>query len=569
MQKKWKYKNEKLNYQAVVNMSDKYHIPRVIATLLLNRGVDGDEVVNYIKKPMSGIINPYKMLGMDKAVKRIVRALENKEKIVIYGDYDVDGITSTSLLYSFLEERGAYVKYYIPDRREEGYGINILAVNRLAKEGTKLLITVDCGITAVGEVEFAKLQGMDVIITDHHTCKEKLPTAAVAVINPKQPDCTYPFDTLAGVGVAFKLMLALAMELGLNTSEYFKKYADLAAIGTIADVVPLLGENRIIAARGLEVLKTTQRPGIRALLEVSGTEQSKLTASSVAFVISPRLNAAGRLGSASTSVDLLLCSDREKAQKIALELDEENKKRRETELKIYNEALEMISRDEKFNEKKVIVLAHEGWHHGVIGIVASKINDLFYKPCILISYEGNEGKGSGRSIPNFNLFDALTHCDSLLTNFGGHAIAAGLNLHMSDFEAFDIEINKYAQSMITPDDMIPSVNIDCKLRETDVNINSVKMINKLEPFGMSNEKPVFSIEGMQIASISAVGLDNKHLRIRFMKNNTYINGIGFSMGNMIKTLHTGDIVNIAFIMDINVYQGIESVQVILKDIQKP
>lgn len=563
----WIFKNKKLNADAINRIAQEHNISRTIATILLNRGIDETEISSYMKKSMSDIINPTLMLDMDKAVERVNAAVENKEKIAVYGDYDVDGITSTALLYEFLASIGADVEYYIPDRKGEGYGINIMAVNKLVKKGIKLMITVDCGITAIGEVEFAKLQGMDVIITDHHTCKDRLPTAAAAILNPKRPDCEYPFDSLAGVGVAFKFILALAMANGINTKEVFAEYVDIATLGTIADVVPLLGENRIIVDKGLKLIQNPRRKGLRAIMEVSGLTGKTVTASSIAFAVAPRLNAAGRLGTATTAVELLLTKDDNKAREIALALDDENKERQATEKQIFNEALELIASDPNFAKKKVIVLAKEDWHHGVIGIVASRLCDMYYKPCILISHSNGIGKGSGRSIKSFNLFDALTHCEKQLTDFGGHAIAAGLNINMSDLDAFIKEINKYADETLTEQDMIPSVEIDCPLSEQALTLENAKILSHLEPFGMRNEKPVFAMASAQIINIAAVGADSKHLRLRILKNNHPINCIGFGMGEFTKLLNKGDFINLAFQIDINSYQGIESVQLLIKDIK--
>lgn len=562
----WNFRNKKLRDDDINNISQEYRIPCVISTILLNRGIERGEISSFLKKSMSDIVNPELMLDMDKAAERINSAVRNKEKIAVYGDYDVDGITSTALLYEFLSSIGADVEYYIPDRKGEGYGINIMAVNKLFKQGIKLMITVDCGITAIGEVEFAKLQGMDVIITDHHTCKDRLPTAA-AILNPKRPDCEYPFDSLAGVGVAFKLILALAMSNGMSTKDVFAKYVDVATLGTIADVVPLTGENRIITDKGLKVMQSPKRPGLRAIMEVAGVLGKNVTASTIAFAIAPRLNAAGRLGTATTAVELLLTKDENRAREIALILDEENRERQITERQIFDEAIEMIAADVNFEKKKVIVLAHEDWHQGVIGIVASRLCDLYYKPCILISHSNGVGKGSGRSIRGFNLFDALSHCEKHITDFGGHAVAAGLNVNMSDLEAFIKEINKYADEVLTEQDMIPSVDIDCPLSERALTLESAKMLSKLEPFGMGNEKPVFAMANAQVANIAAVGMDNKHLRLRVNKNNQMINCIGFGMGEYASMLRTGDFINLAFQMDINTYQGNETVQLILKDLK--
>lgn len=563
----WIFRNKKLDEKKINSLSDTYRIPRVISTILLNRNIDGENISVYLKKSMSDIVNPNLMLDMSKAVDRICSAVKNKEKIAVYGDYDVDGITSTALLYEFLISIGADAEYYIPDRKGEGYGINIMAVNRLIKDGIKLMITVDCGITAIGEVEFAKLQGMDVIITDHHTCKERIPTAASAIVNPKRPDCEYPFDALAGVGVAFKLILALAVKNGLNTNEIFKKYADIAALGTIADVVPLLGENRIIADKGLKLMQNPQRAGLRAIMEVAGILGKKITSSSIAYAIAPRLNAAGRLGNASTAVELLLTHDIKRAREIAAVLDEENKLRQATEKQIFDEAISMIADDPNFEKKKVIVLCQEDWHQGVIGIVASRLTDIYYKPCILISYSNGIGKGSGRSIKAFNLFDALSHCEKHLTDFGGHAVAAGLNINMSDIDGFIKEINKYADETLTERDMIPTVDIDCPVSETALTVENAKALTGLEPFGMCNERPTFSISNVQIAAISAVGADNRHLKLKICKNGRYAVCIGFGLGGYASNIRRGDFVDIAFNMDINEYHGTETLQMVIKDIK--
>lgn len=566
VEKIWQYKNNALKREDIEAASRELHIPAVFATILLNRGIEREEMLPFLQKSMKSIINPMLMTDMDKAAKRICEAVDNGESIVIYGDYDVDGITSTSLLYEFIASIGGNVDYYIPDRKGEGYGINIMAVNKLIKQGKKLMITVDCGITAVGEVEFAVLQGMDVIITDHHTCKERLPLAAKAIINPKRDD-EYPFKELAGVGVAFKLALAVALERGMNTNEVFAKYIDLAAIGTVADVVPLVNENRIIVDRGLKALQSSRRPGIRALLEQSGMGGKPINAATIAFAVAPRLNASGRLGQAATGVRLLLSRDEAEAAQIAADLDEQNKERQLTEQKILDEAMEMLAADPNFEKKKVIVLAHEDWHHGVIGIVASRICEKFYKPCILISHSNGIGKGSGRSIEGMNLFEALSECEEYLTQFGGHKIAAGLTINISELDKFTEKINKYADEHLTESDMIPHVKIDCSLSERALTLKNVQLLSKLEPFGVGNEKPVFSLSGAELMYISAVGSEGRHLRVSVRRGDCRVNGIGFHLGALAERFKIGDTVSLAFQMDINTYQGKQSVQLLIKDMQ--
>lgn len=566
IKKIWQYKNEKIKREDIEAITSNLHIPPIFATILINREIPKSEMLPFLQKSMKNIVNPMFMTDMETAAQRIETAIKNKEKIVVYGDYDVDGITSTALLYDFLSSLGADVGYYIPDRHDEGYGLNIMAVNKLIKQGARLMITVDCGITAIGETEFAALQGMDVIITDHHTCKERIPTAAKAVVNPKRDD-EYPFKELAGVGVAFKLMLAVVVKMGMNTTEYFNRYIDLAAIGTVADVVPLVEENRIITDRGIRALRTTRREGIKAMLDLGKISPDNITAATIAFFISPRLNAAGRLGKAEMSVELLLCKDPLKAQQSAQELEQLNKERRIAEQQIWNEAVEMIENDPNFEKKKVIVLAKENWHQGVIGIVASRLCEKFYKPCILISHSNGIGKGSGRSTDGLDLFEALSACEDELTMFGGHKVAAGLTINISELDKFTEKINKYADEHMTETDFIPKIKIDCAVSEKAVTLENAELLTKLEPFGTGNEKPVFAMRGAEIVYINAIGNEKKHLRMSIRKKGRQMNCIGFFMGAYADELKTGDIVNLAFVMDINTYQGNRGVQLMLKDIQ--
>lgn len=564
----WCYKNRGIDFEELKSFSEKYNMPPVIATILFNRGIKSGEAAKlFMQKPLSGIHNPFELPDMELAAKRIADAVRNNEKIVVYGDYDVDGITSCVLMYSYLKSEGADVDYYIPDRVSEGYGINIMAINKIARSGAKLMITVDCGVTAVGEVEFARTQKLDVVITDHHTCKEELPRA-VAVVNPKRPDSTYPFDALAGVGVAFKTVLAVAMELGRNTREVFSQYVELAAIGTIADVMSVTDENRIIIEHGLEVMRNGGNIGVRALIEVSGALHKGIDASTVAFVVAPRINAAGRIGSSDLAVKLLLSETEEEAALVASELDKANRERQEAEQAIFEDAMDKIMKDTTFDKKQVIVLWGEGWHHGVIGIVASRICERFYKPCILVSFENGVGKGSGRSIPGFNLFEALSATEEHLTNFGGHSAAAGLGINMDSIDAFTAAINKYAAGILTPEDMIPKIDIDCRLKPETVSVGFAKAIKKLEPFGTDNERPVFSVTGVKIIAIDTVGADKKHLKMRVAAEQTVISAIGFNMSEYAAFFKNGDIVDVAFSADVNVYQGRETPQLLLRDIKK-
>lgn len=566
MQEKiWEYKSKQLNKDDILALSENYGLPTVISCILLNRGIrtNGD-VTRYLKKGLDCIHNPFDFDDMDKATERILSAVDNGEKIVVYGDYDVDGITATSVLYKFLKKIGADVEFYIPDRMSEGYGVNVIAVNKLIKKGVKLFVTVDCGITSVGEVEFAKTIGADFVITDHHTCKEEIPRA-VAVINPKRPDSSYGFDALAGVGVAFKLVLALCIRLGLDTKAAFMEYADLVAIGTIADVVSLLGENRVIVERGINALANTSNPGIKALLEVAGLGGKTPDSQSVAFGLSPRLNAAGRMANAGIAVELLTEENPQRAMEIAVHLDQLNRKRQDIEKKIYQEAL--LQAESFTQEQSVYVLSSHNWHSGIIGIVASKLSELFYRPCILISIEDGKGKASGRSIEEMNLFDALSHCEELLTAFGGHSQAAGLSISEENIDAFRTKINEYAKNCFRNKTLVPRLYIDCPVDTKDITLASAKMIARLEPFGMGNEVPVFSAKDMRVLTVQTIGQDNKHLRLYLSDGKNKFNAIGFNMGEMVKTIRAGYLADIAFSLNVNLYNGVEYLQLVLKDVK--
>lgn len=564
-EKIWEYRNKSLKKEDIIELSKNCNIPPALAVILMNRGIVTQKAVSeYMKKSLESVHNPLMLDDMEIACERIEKAILQKEKIVIYGDYDVDGITATSIVYKFLKSLDADVSYYIPDRFSEGYGINILAVNKLARSGVSLMITVDCGIASIGEIEFAKTQGIDVIVTDHHTCREELPKA-VAVINPKRPDSAYAFSGLAGAGVAFKLVLALAIKLGMSTKEVFAEYVELAAIGTIADVVPLIDENRVIAEKGIKSLSNTKNKGIKALLRTAGVEGKSIDSTSVAFFIAPRLNASGRMDNAGVAVRLLICESDAEAERICSELDELNSKRKQEEQVVSKEALDLL---EKEGDKLVYVLSGDGWNHGVVGIVASRICEQLYRPCILISFDGEKGKGSGRSVPEMNLFDALMDSEEHLSAFGGHAQAAGLSLNRGELDAFKKKINAFAKENINVDELVPKLKIDCNLDGQSVTMAAAKMIEALAPFGEGNEQPVFSMTGLKIVLAASMGADGRHIRMRLSDGKNIFNAVGFGMSEYLNYVGEGDFVDVAFVMNINTYQGTENLQLILKDIKK-
>ncbi len=564
--KRWIFSDKSIDSGEIRTLSDALGVPLVIASVLLNRNITTPEAADtFLSKSIKNVHHPFLLKDAKKASERIKEAVENKENIVIYGDYDVDGITSTAILYMFLKSLGANVSYYIPNRSDEGYGINIAALEKIQKTGAGLLITVDCGITAVNEVEFAKALGFCVIITDHHTCKQKIPDA-YAVINPKQPECSYPFKDLAGVGVAFKLILATALTMNLSAQEYFDRFIDIVGVGTIADVVSLQDENRIFVTYGMQALKRSKNAGLRALFDVAGIKDRPINTSLISFMVAPRINAAGRVGSAKDAVELLITTDENAAQHIASDLEAENRSRQLTEQQILSEALEMINNDPSFKEKKVIVLSKENWHHGVIGVVASRLVDKFYKPAILISLKDGIGKGSGRSIKGFNLFDALTNCSDLLLKYGGHELAAGLGLNFDGIAEFDKAINKYAESHLSDEDAIAYINIDQLLEPCDLNLKNAQMLSVLEPFGMGNPQPVFAILNTNLVSKRVIS-DGRHAKLTLSKNGKNIDAIGFGMAPQLSNLFVGSKLDIAFTMGINVFRGEKSLQLILKDIR--
>ncbi len=564
MQKnKWEYRKGG-DQDKALELSRTYGIPPLVANILLKRGVTDFDPFLY--PDTSKLYDPFLMKGMREAVARIIRAIESGETITVYGDYDADGITSTAILVRFLRLRGAQVDYYIPGRLQEGYGVNNQAIETIAGGGSTLLITVDCGITATAEVEHAKTVGLDVIVTDHHECKDEIPDA-VAVLNPKQKDCSYPFEKLAGVGVVFKLLQALCMELKLHLQELFDETLDLVAIGTVADVMPLLDENRILVKNGLEQISYTQNKGLKALAKQAEISLRDMTTGTIGYGIAPRINAAGRVGDPRCAVELLLATEDRCAEELARELDIENKNRQASEQLIFEEATSILSENPALMEAPVLVLAHEGWHHGIIGIVASKMTERFHKPCILISLHDGVGKGSGRSIKPFNLFAALDACRDDLIKFGGHDLAAGLTLPEEKIEDFRKHINAHAESMLEKEDFIPVLTLDAELPLLYMNLNTVDKLSVMAPYGMANPNPVFVCRNLTVTGIRVLS-EGKHIRLTLSDGTYTAYAIGFSMGALGETIKLQDKVDIVFTLDINVYRGEQQVQIQLRDLRR-
>lgn len=561
MKKSWKY--EKQSEEEVKRICEKFEVSPLVAKIIVNRKFNSDEEINnYLNPDISKIYNPYLMEDMDKAVERIKKAIDNKERVVVYGDYDVDGITSITVLKKYFKDLGLDVDTYLPNRLDEGYGLNIAAIDKIANQKDTLIITVDCGISAIDEIDYANSKGLEVIVTDHHECGEVLPNA-VAIINPKRPNTQYPFAQLAGVGVAFKLIQAISMKLGLPEESYLK-YIDIVCIGTIADIVPLIDENRIIAKYGLQKFENTKNIGMKALIEKCGF--NRIDSGVISFGLSPRINACGRIRDPQKALDLFLVEDEKEAQILAAELDDANMERQNIERKIFESAKERIENSNIKNDP-IIVLGDDNWHHGVIGIVASKLVDLYSKPCILVCFEGDEGKSSGRSLPHFDLFNAVSSTADLLERFGGHEMAVGLTIKRENFEEFRKKLIEYTAERIKGE-YVNEITVDTVVKSNDISLDVVDELKKLEPFGEKNPVPIFLYKNMKIEAIRTLSND-RHLKLS-LKDNQYIyDAIGFNLGDLKNNFLCGNKVDVVHTLEINEFNGVKKVQLNVKDIMKP
>ncbi len=565
--------------EETAEISQTLEIALPTAQLLVNRGCkNSEEARRFLVKETEQLHDPFLMKDMDSAVERILTAIENEEKIVIYGDYDVDGVTSVSSLYLYLKERDADVGYYIPSRNGEGYGVNCTAIKKLADAGVQLIITVDTGITAVEEVIYARSLGVDVVITDHHECHSEIPET-VAVVNPRRPDCEYPFKELAGVGVVFKLLCALESAFCPEeplidcVRRVSRGYGDLVAIGTVADVMPVVDENRLIISYGLSMIENSSRPGLIELIDATTTDSKyggkrKITASFIGYTLAPRINAAGRIREASMAVELFLAPDCETAAPIARELCDINKERQTEENKISDEAYAAIEADHDFEKEPIIVLDNETWHHGIIGIVASRITEKYGCPSIMISFEGSEnmGKGSGRSVKGMNLVEALSSCSDLLEKFGGHELAAGLTIKRENLAEFKKKLNEYGAECFKNVDMTTSIEADCELTAADITMEQAKELYYLEPYGVANPAPMFVTYRVPVADIAAVG-GGKHTRVTVRIGGTNVTVMCFRSTPAELDLFPGDVVDIMYGLDINEFMNQKSIQMIAKDIR--
>ncbi|WP_156807343.1 single-stranded-DNA-specific exonuclease RecJ [Effusibacillus pohliae] len=544
--------------QLAGRLAEQLGLPPVIARLLVRRGiVDADAARRFLNPDRSGFYDPFLMKDMEKAVARIRQAIASGERIMVYGDYDADGATSTSLMYLALKQLGAQVEFYIPDRFAEGYGLNGPALVQAKDRGFRLVVTVDNGIAAVEEARIANQLGLDLIVTDHHTPPDVLPDA-YAILNPKQPGCRYPDKMLAGVGVAFKVAQALLGKLP-------EEFLDLAAVGTIADLAPLVDENRLFACCGLERINQSPRLGLQALIEVSGLQGKVITAGHVGFALGPRINAAGRLDSATYAVELLTTEDEARAWELARFLNERNQERQDLSTQMFEEAVHEVEAHPEWLNDRVLVIAKEGWNAGVIGIVASRLVERYYRPTLMISLSDGMGKGSARSIDGFHLYDAMNGCRELFEHFGGHKMAAGFSIEADKIGELRTRMNQIAQEILAPEDLIPKIDIDAEVDLLSLDFEFVEMVERLAPFGFGNPSPRFQLNGLDLELCRSVGQTGEHLQLQVAKGSAKLAGIAFRRGEEADLINQWQRLDLVGELAINEWNGRRSLQLILDD----
>ena len=575
---KYKWKYEKIDDSLIKQVASENNIPKPVAELMIKKGIySKDDIELFFNGSLKSLRNPFDIKDMEKAAERIAKAVMNHESIFIYGDYDVDGVTATALMYIFLMQCGANVSYYIPNRLEEGYGLNKDAINEIHHRGADLIITVDCGISAIEEVLLAKELGMDIIITDHHQPSKELPVAADAIINPMREDDLYPNKTLAGVGVAFKVVMALRFTLRKhnffqNDAPNIRNLLDIVTLGTIADVMPLVDENRIFVRHGLELMSGDNvRIGIDELKKVidSLSTVQKMKTSNIGFQIAPRINAMGRMASSDKSLKLLVTQNRNEARQLAIELDNENKYRQMIERDILQQTFDIIETNRYADNEGGIVVASEGWHPGVIGIVASRVVDKYFRPTIILTDDNGVYKGSARSIPGFHLYDGLSSLSDLLLSFGGHKYAAGVKIAKENLEEFRERFNKIVIENLNKEDFIPEINIDAEIDSKDITSEIMQYLEKLEPYGQGNKEPVFYMKKVSKYQYETfVGKEQNHLKCVFEKKGILFDAIGFNMKEYKSIVAENDEFDILFSLVHNTWKNTKTIQLNIKDIKK-
>ncbi|HDQ43972.1 MAG TPA: single-stranded-DNA-specific exonuclease RecJ [bacterium] len=554
------------NRDQVHDLAARLGVPVLIARMLVSRGVTTFEAARRFFRPAwEDLYDPFLMADMDKAVERISRALNKRESIFIYGDYDVDGITSVSLLTLFLRRLGANVFYYIPERLKEGYGLSLSGVRQAVECGTTLMITVDCGITGIEEVKQARESGIDVIVSDHHEPGAVLPDA-VAVLDPKRADCPYPFKELAGVGVAFKLIQAVSRFCGLEESVP-AEFIDLVALGSAADIVPLVDENRVLVFKGMEKINRFERLGIRALAETSGLLDKKIGTGQLVFIMAPRINAVGRLGNAERAAELLITDSETRAREIAKILEQENQTRKNIDEETFRQALALMESENGEKLPPAVVLSQYGWHSGVIGIVASRIVEKVYRPTIMIAVEDGVGKGSARSIPNFDIYSAIRQCEPYLMGFGGHKYAAGLTIAPENIEAFSSAFLKAVESVIDGDDLVERIHVDSEISLDEITDKFIRLLNLFAPFGPQNMRPVFLSRNLQVVGTPGI-VGKDHLKFRVRQEGKIFDAIGFGLGSLRYRLTPGEAnLDMIYVIEENIWNGQSRVQLRVKDLR--
>lgn len=566
MEFRWEVLNNH-DSRTINEYADQLNSSPVLARILLNRGIANIETARRFLKPeLSHLHDPFLLAGMQDAVERIAAAITNKEKILIYGDYDVDGTTATSMLLLFFRNLGQDVGFYIPDRLLEGYGLSEKGMVFAKENGLDLIITVDCGITAVDEVKLANEFGIDVIICDHHQPAQDLPPA-MAILNPKREDCTYPFKELAGVGVAFKLLQALQRHLALDESTVMR-FLGLVSIGSSADIVPLVDENRVIVKHGLQSLSEPKSIGLEALIDSSGLSDREIGTGQVVFVLAPRINAVGRMGDAGRAVRLLTSDNKQQAKNIATILESENRHRKSIDEETFSQAFEIIESDFNPGEESFFVLHKQGWHPGVIGIVASRLVEKFYRPTLMIATdEKGLGRGSARSIAGFNIYEALKECEDLMVNFGGHKYAAGLTIEIENIPLLREKLSQIAAKQLTDDMLKPKLSIDSEIRFHEIDGQLIKLINRMAPFGPQNMRPLFLSKGLHVVGTPSV-VGRNHLKLKVRQDGVIMDAIGFDLGEKIYRISPGEQdVEMVYIIDENEYKGRKTIQLRVKDLR--
>jgi len=542
-------------------------VTSIVAGMLWRRNLRSlDEARQFFNPSISYLHDPFLMLNMEHAVSEISKCIDDHQPMLVYGDYDVDGTTAASLLHLFLQSIGGKSEYYIPDRIKEGYGLSHKGIDYAAEIGARFIITCDCGITAVEQTDYANEKGVGMIITDHHIPDKKLP-AAIAILNPKQIDCQYPNKDLCGAGVAFKLTQALSSARGHSAQQALQNL-DLAAIGTAADIVQITGENRIIVKEGLDLISQGRRPGIKALKQVAGITRDEVTVSDVLFGLGPRINAVGRLGEAMRAVHLMTSDTQSRAKELSAVLNSENEARKTVEAKIYDEAVRLSNSKYDPREKRSLVLYHEGWHHGVIGIVASKLKERYYVPTVIIAVNDGVGKASARSIKGFDLHAAFSQCADLLVTFGGHTMAAGLTIDPKNLEAFEKRFQEVAMTQITEEMMRPRLKIESVIEFGDINSQLIETLRRLAPYGPGNMRPLFASQNLEVVGYPRPKIVGKnHLKFKVRQGRTVLDAIGFGMAEQLDLLFSGKPLEMAYILSENEWQGRKTIQLELKDIR--